>query len=112
MTDIPIPGFKAYLQRHFGNEVQEEIKAKPMPKIDIVGKVEERTIIEIRGSSNIAVLDYNRKLKRLTTTFTSGAVHAYGDITPAEFERVAYPGEEFNYSVGKAHYALIRSKKS
>lgn len=99
------PGWAALLKR-WGVADKEEHK-KSAENISLVVSRGNETVVDIKKSSNIAKLQYNDEDKVLTTIFKQGGVAVYENVTPEEFSRVAFPGAEFEYSVGKAHHALI-----
>jgi hypothetical protein len=127
------PGFAAYLERQFKecdvvhtvaytDEKKEEVTEVKLKAISLDVTTQhmmgvdwaqghEVTVIEVRGSTNIAREEYVKDLKELKTTFKSGGFCIYAGVTPEELEFIIHPGKEFDYSVGKAHYALIVKKK-
>ena len=63
------------------------------------------------GSSNISRIRHCAETQIMQVIFVSGSSCRYGEVTSEEVDRVVHPGVEFEYSVGKAFYALIRLKK-
>jgi hypothetical protein len=105
VMSIP-PGFAAYLKREHPEEFIEETPKKVIPFDKGVTRG-DITVVEVRHSSNIARLEYNAKDRELTTTFVNGGCSIFAEVSSETFQRVAQPDIEFDYSVGKAHHALI-----
>lgn len=69
-------------------------------------------VVDTPDSKAVRQIRYDTQEEILTTTFPDGKVWEYFLVSRTEFERVAHPGDEFGYSVGRAFHVLIRKVKT